>query len=378
MIKELALQLYVLFVKLFFLINRRKRPQQKIVFISTFLKNASDTIPELMNQTKKQVVFFNYSKQPLDFKHSQLTIYCKHNLSTHMQMLKDLSNASEIVIDNFYPFLGAAKFLNGSIFQTWHAVGAFKKFGLEDHSLKKRNALSVKRFKESYRNIDYVLNGSTIMGNIFKQSFGVDDKSLLNFGMPSSDFYMNITKINNAKDYMIRAYPELNGQTVITYTPTYRDNVFNVSELEIDIEHMLTALPENYSIIFRLHPSVIYNDRKFNNKRVLNLSNKESIENVLSVTDILITDYSSVAFDFANFNKPIIFYPYDLDDYKITRGLTGEYSNLVVGQIAYSTLDIVNIINRNNFDISDIETFKNKWNEFSKGNNTQLLIEKIS
>lgn len=378
MIKELALQLYVLFVKLFFLIIRRKRPQQKIVFISTFLKNAAITIPELMNETEKQVVFYNYSEQLFDFNHSQLTIYSTHSISTHIQMLKDLSNASEIIIDNFYPFLGAAKYLKGTIFQTWHAVGAFKKFGLEDHSLKKRSSLSVRRFKKSYRNIDYVLNGSTIMGNIFKQSFGVDDKCLLNFGMPSCDFYMDDTQIKNAKNYMIRTYPELNGQTVITYTPTYRDNIFNVSELEIDIEHMLTALPENYSIILRLHPSVNYNNQKFYNDRVVNLSKNESIENILSVTDILITDYSSVAFDFANFNKPIIFYPYDLDDYKVTRGLTGEYSNLVVGQIAYSTLDIVNIINKNNFDISDIETFKNKWNEFSKGNNTQLLIEKIS
>ncbi|CAD2073201.1 CDP-glycerol glycerophosphotransferase family protein [Phocicoccus pinnipedialis] len=377
MIKELALQLYVLFVKWFFLINRKKHPQNKIVFVSSFIENASVTIPKLMVETKKEVVFYNFSKRPFDYHHTKLTTHNKHDYKTHIKMLRDIATASEIIIDNFYPFLGAARLIRGTIIQTWHAVGAFKKFALEDHSLDKRSILSYRRFKKSYRNIDYVLNGSTIMGNIFKKSFGLKNDCLLNFGMPSSDFYSNQAKVLDAKSYMTTTYPTLKGQTVITYAPTYRDKIFEVHHLELDIKYMLDTLPESYSIILRLHPAVNFNDQRIKNKRVLNLSNVESIENVLSITDILITDYSSVAFDFANFNKPIIFYPYDLKDYEHSRGLTGEYTNLVTGKIAYNTIEIVDFIIKNNFDISDIGSFKNKWNEFSKGNNTQLLIEKI-
>lgn len=377
MIKELALQLYVIFIKLFFLLTRESTPKNKVVFVSTFLKNTNVIVPKLLEESNKKIVVYNFSNHSFDFQSNSLTIYNKFTISTHLSMLKDLATASDIVIDNYYPFLGASSVLRGQIIQTWHAVGAFKNFALLDHSLERRPKRATQRFKKAYKNIDYILNGSAKMGDIFKESFGLEDKNLLNFGMPSSDFYNNTQKINWAQKRMLEKYPLLKDKHIITYAPTYRDNVYDVKDIELDVEHLLKHLGSAYVLILRLHPAVRFDNHFIRNARVINLSQGESIESILSITDILITDYSSVAFDFSNFNKPIIFYPYDLKQYEYDRGFTDEYENLVSGNIVFSTDEIIQIIKSENFNKSDIQHFKNKWNEFSKGNNTELLVEKL-
>lgn len=377
MIKELALQLYELFVKLFFLSTRGNTPKNKVVFVSTFLQNTNAIVPKLLEESDKKIVVYNFSNHAFNFQSNSLTIYNNSTISTHLSMLKDLATASDIVIDNYYPFLGASSVLRGQIIQTWHAVGAFKKFALLDHSLKRRPRLATKRFKNAYKNIDYILNGSKKMGNIFKDSFGLEDKNLLNFGMPSSDFYNNPKEISLSQQEMFKKYPLIKDKIVITYAPTYRDDIYDVIDVGFDIEELLNRLSNEYILILRFHPAVQFDDKLVKSTRVINLSHQESIESILSVTDILITDYSSVAFDFSNFNKPIIFYPYDLKQYEYDRGFTDEYENLVSGNIVFSTDDIIQIIKSESFNKRDIQHFKNKWNEFSKGNNTELLVEKL-
>ncbi|PIU47337.1 hypothetical protein COS93_00010, partial [bacterium (Candidatus Gribaldobacteria) CG07_land_8_20_14_0_80_33_18] len=81
-------------------------------------------------------------------------------------------------------------------------------------------------------------------------------------------------------------------------------------------------LPSNYIIALRLHPTVQLDS---DIKGVIDLTNGFSLEEVLSMTDILITDYSSVGFEFANLERPVIYYPYDLDEYKNTKGLIDDY-----------------------------------------------------
>lgn len=109
---------------------------------------------------------------------------------------------------------------------------------------------------------------------------------------------------------------------MILYAPTFRDNqhtsgIGYTYNLGINFDE-LAVLADNYIILFRTH-YFITNLFDFNKYKgfVYDVSNYDDINELYLISDILITDYSSVFFDFANLKKPIIFYMYDLDEYKI-------------------------------------------------------------
>src|SRR5699024_12508759 len=82
---------------------------------------------------------------------------------------------------------------------------------------------------------------------------------------------------------------------------------------------MKKQLGENCHLLLKLHPAVELSSLN-NNDFVTDVSSGYDINALLTVTDILITDYSSIPFEFSILNKPMIFFSYDLDDYKKERG----------------------------------------------------------
>src|SRR5699024_12558819 len=103
------------------------------------------------------------------------------------------------------------------------------------------------------------------------------------------------------------------------YAPTYRDNELDIGELKLDIEKMYQAFKHDYVLLLRLHPAI---NGEFQNKYpgfVINVSGNYNINHLLVITDILITDYSSIPFEFSLLNKPMVFFAYDLEDRKSTR-----------------------------------------------------------
>jgi len=101
------------------------------------------------------------------------------------------------------------------------------------------------------------------------------------------------------------------------------------------------------------------------------------VNHLLLLTDILITDYSSIPFEFSLMEKPMIFYAYDLKEYTQIRGIQGEYRDIVPGPIARNTEDIIKYIQENSFDEITIKNYKNKWNKYSTGQSSVNLIKKL-
>src|SRR5690625_1261470 len=161
------------------------------------------------------------------------------------------------------------------------------------------------------------------------------------------------------------------------YAPTYRDGEFNPVNLQIDLEQIYEHFKHDYVLFLRLHPAV---NSKFRNKYpdfIYNVSNYFSINHLLLGTDILITDYSSIPFEFSLLNKPMIFYTYDLETYRNERGLWGNFTEIVPGPIVNTTEELIEEIKQNEFDTEKIKQFSNEWNEYCHGNSSEKLIEAI-
>ena len=90
---------------------------------------------------------------------------------------------------------------------------------------------------------------------------------------------------------------------------------------------------------------------------VLDVSAYPNVNHLLLVTDYLLSDYSSMPYEFALLNRPQIFFPYDLDDYKKESGFWSSYEDVVPGPIVQSTDEIIELIGKDDFDLEEIAAF---------------------
>lgn len=379
MVRELAINLYLFVFRIIFNLLKSFPQKKKTTFVASFGDNILYTLNELEKQVDDHVVILKSSQCKMDFGSDRLVLdFQTFNLINWIRSIYHLATSQRVIVDNYYGFLAVAKFNpNAQCIQLWHATGAVKQFGLNDPSIQKRSSRAYKRFKDVYHRFDYVVVGSEQMASIFKQSFDLSEDNILRTGIPRSDFFFDENAKKEVEKSLILEYPIINEKKVILYAPTYRDEQLKVAEIKLNIDKLYKRLKEDYVLFLRLHPAV--ND-KFQNKYpgfIINVSGYHNINHLLVITDILVTDYSSVPFEFSLLNKPMVFFAYDLDDYAITRGFYNHYEDLVPGPVVENTEDLIDVISNEIYNLERIKMFANQWNQYSVGNSSERLINTL-
>jgi len=279
--------------------------------------------------------------------------------------------------DNFFPLAYMNFDENTTIVQLWHASGAFKRFGLDvinDENIKKLLRLAGSK-------IDYLVISSENVSKIYQHAFEVDENKILPFGTPRIDYYFDenkSNKINKDNIEIIRTkfeekYPEIKGKKMVLYAPTFRESeeLNNDISTHFDFNLFNSILGKEYSLFFRSHP-------KFDVPKIkgsIDVSNYDNLQELLLITDILITDYSSVMIEYAVLSKPIIFYPFDLNHYiSHERGFYFDYTN-VPGPIAKNTGDIIKFIEEDGFDLKKIKDFVSKNYDYLDSNSSKRIVD---
>ncbi|MDY0394169.1 CDP-glycerol glycerophosphotransferase family protein [Virgibacillus halophilus] len=172
-------------------------------------------------------------------------------------------------------------------------------------------------------------------------------------------------------------FPVIREKKVILYAPTFRDQELDAPAIALDMDKMYQRFHHEYVIFLRLHPAV---NHTYENKHpgfVYNVSNGFSVNELLVAADVLITDYSSIPFEYALLHRPMIFFAYDLEAYMVNRGFTENYTDLVPGPIARDTDDVMDILETGYFDMEKISRFAREWNEYAHGESAASLVEAI-
>ncbi|MBO1913391.1 CDP-glycerol glycerophosphotransferase family protein, partial [Microvirga sp. 3-52] len=100
-----------------------------------------------------------------------------------------------------------------------------------------------------------------------------------------------------------------------------------------------------------------------------------NVNHLLLVTDYLLSDYSSMPYEFALLNRPQIFFPYDLESYEEESGFWSSYDEVVPGPIVQSTDEIIELIRQDDFDLEEIAAFSSRWNRYSAGRSARELVD---
>lgn len=372
MLREWIIETYLFFFKILFSLFKWIPIQDKVTFVVSFTDNHIAIYNQMkITDINKKVIFLAKKNcyQTID-KVVEDPIYLFEGNNPWHQVISifHLATSNQIIVDNYYGFLAAVKFKrNVECIQIWHAAGAIKTFGYEDNSIKDRTKRAIKRFRKVYQQFDRVIVGSTGMGEIFQKAFHLTPDKILPIGIPRTDFFYNKEKHQAIIYKFFNDYKELADKKIVLYAPTFRGEGTQ-QELALDLDELFNKLKDNYVLLVRFHPSVQAPiDTKKYEGFVYDFSNYPSVNELLIVSDYLITDYSSIPYEYSLLKKPMIFYPYDLEQYTQGRGLWGSYKDLVPGPVVQSTNSIIELLLNNKFDMRKIEEFSKQWNEYSDG-----------
>lgn len=205
------------------------------------------------------------------------------------------------------------------------------------------------------------------------------DKEILEYGYPRTDILYNVTE-----DKITQLKKQLNiplDKKVILYTPTWRKK--GMFDMELNIKKMRQALADEYVLLVRLHHLCAPNAAvEADNEFVFDLHSYRSVEDLYLISDILITDYSSVMFDYALLNKPMIFFMYDLVDYRDNlRGMYVDIEQEAPGPIVFTTDEVISTIKNIESETEKcskkITAFKEKFLSYENGESCKNIVDKV-
>lgn len=287
-------------------------------------------------------------------------LYVKHNSKEYDSFLK---KADYLVSNIDFPIL---KNNNQIYLQTTHGT-PYKYLGADITSLNPKIKKGRVLLESSTWN--YLLSPSDYAEKTFRRCFEYDGV-VINRGYPANDIFYedNSEKILKLKN----KFGIDENKKVILYAPTFRD--YNVGsdkkvnfDLLIDLNKFYESLSDEYTLILRLHYLLSENlnlDSEMDNF-IIDLSNHDDVNDLYLVSDILITDFSSVFFDFAHSKKPILFYVPDFDKYSEFRGLYDEVKNDLPGKEIIDTEDLINCIeNIEEYTINYDEKYEQFYNKY--------------
>lgn len=284
------------------------------------------------------------------------------------------------MLDHQYPRKGQV------YLQCWHGT-PLKRLGYDiQEGDNVMNSLSEVRekYRTDAKKFSYILSPSPFASEKFATAWnltetGQTDK-ILEVGYPRNDRLVTSTEEERAE---IRKKLGVADKKVILYAPTWRDNQHTSGEgytykTEVDFDKLHAELGDDYVILFRAH-YLVANSFDFERYKgfIRDVSGYSDISDLYIASDILVTDYSSVFFDYANLRKPIIFYMYDLDYY--AGELRGFYLGLeeLPGQVVKEEDSLIREIkNCKNWKCDEkYEAFHRRFNPLDDGHASERLLK---
>lgn len=359
-IYQLAVLIYQKEDTVMFISERGENLTGNLKFVHDYIKNNEST-----KNINIKVSTINQSFPITSFSHKWNTY-------------KDMASSNVILLDNYFSPVNILNFNNQTLIQLWHAAGAFKTFGFTRFGRPGGPKLDSK----NHRKYDMATVSSSAVIDCYSEAYGVSSDKILPLGIPRTDIFFDTDYIDSTKENFYKKYPQLKDKKIILFGPTFRgtnrrNGYYPIKKF--DPVKIYNDLNQEYAIIIKRH---FFINNKFKIPKeysdyILDLDVNEDINDLLFVTDILITDYSSTVFEASLLDVPMIFYAFDLDDYISNRSFYFEYKSFVPGKITYTQDELINSIKNNDFENYKIKDFKDKFFEEVDGKSTERIINYI-
>lgn len=270
--------------------------------------------------------------------------------------------------------------------QTWHGT-PLKRLAhdiiVPENTTFYRSGMTAEEMRGTYDNdvakYNYMISPNRFCTEVFQSAFHINRERLIETGYPRNDFIATVTEEEIKQIKSELHIPE--GKKVILYAPTWRDNTFNMSgytfELQVDFKKWKERLGDDCVVIFKPHYLIVnkYQNEKEFEGFLYNIDANVDIKSLYAVSDMLITDYSSVFFDYAILNRPVYFYMYDLEEYaEELRGFYLDIHKDLPGPIFENEDELLDAVCKDDGK-TDLSAFNSRFNHMEDGNCSQRVVD---
>lgn len=291
---------------------------------------------------------------------------------------KKIVSQAKVILSNVkhgYPY----KKKRGQYYiQLWH--GDFGPKYCEKDVEDKLQPWYVKLSKEDSLITDVIISGSRFFTNVAKESFWYPSSTeIFECGIPRNDIYFHIS--DDLKHNILSKYNLSQGFNYALYAPTFRDssdlNVYNL-DAEALLQSLQNKTGKKWALIIRLHPNIKDKANLFQyNDKVINGSSFPEAQELCVISDLLITDYSSIMLDFMLMKKPFLLYTPDVKKYEEERGLRPIFYKMPHYATNKELLDAVKRFDNSSYLLWLDKFMKGYYKSFDDGNASKRLVDRI-
>lgn len=291
-----------------------------------------------------------------------------------------LARSKVTIVDDYYMPMYAVKRPETLNVQVWHAAGAFKRFG---YSVLDKAFGTTEEFVNRFAihtNYDVALVSASrfapYYAEAFRQPLELFDSSI---GLPRTDVFFGARRAEAEERVRLR-YP-LPGRRAILYAPTFRGSTIAKARTpeRLDLHRLRDVLGEDHVLLLRRHPFVRASEPLDPGLAgfVIDVSDHPDINEVMLVSDVLVTDYSSVMYEFSLLDRPMAFFAPDHDDYMDERGFYFDYRNGVPGPVFDTTEDLAQWLRAGDFDLDRVARFRTEAFDVADGHASERFVDRI-
>ena len=363
--------------------EEKKKPvdEDKVIFVEARIDKLGNSFTYLYDMLKTQYRFkihVHYLRETF-VSNSEYEQNCK-------KLIKDAATAKYIFLSEASNVISCIdKRPETVVVQLWHACGAFKRFGMSTADYRFGLNAEQQRRHPFYRNFSYVTVSSPEIVWAYEEAMDLKenpgDTKVVPTGTSRTDVFFDDDYINRAYEHLYEKFPAARGKKVILFAPTFRGRIVTAATAErFDPMEFYETLRDEYVVVMKHHPLARRRpvpDVETGDDFVYDATATMSIEDLLCVSDICISDYSSLIFEYSLFEKPMLFYAYDLDEYFDWRGFYYNYDELTPGPVCKSHYEMIDYIRNidTRFDREEVHAFRERFMSSCDGHATERILK---
>ena len=361
---------------------RKCRIDEKLV---VFASEKKEKIPQTMRSLYKKLTEKGYTCRffgvPKTFKNR------KAEYAWYKVFFASYAACKCLFIDDIFSPVYCVEPRKGQrVVQLWHTPALLRKTG---YAIGKRGTVGeIVDRRIVHKNYTDVVASSTYVKNTLTSVFNCSEDIVHGWGCASTDVYFDEAFVKRARADLIKLVPNLSSQVqnrkILLYAPTYRgegeDSAY--THRMLDLLLLKRMLGDNYVFLIKMHPfikegTLVSQDlRELVHDFAFEVPSSVPIDTALCGADMLITDYSTILFQYSLLTRPMVFYAFDFEQYTRRRPLFYDYATFVPGPIVYDTEQLGEAIiqQKSEFDADKMRHFAKKFMGGCDGHSTDRII----
>ena len=352
-----------------------------VYFFLKFLKADDKKILLLSRQSDELSINFRMIEDNIKDRYKDYKVVClskkltkKNAISYYFHIYKQmyhLATAKVCLIDTYIIPVSLLKHKKDLvIIQLCHGIGNMKKFGYQTLGRESGKNKRLSKLMKMHTGYDYLISTSKKTSKFYSEAFNVGEDKLVILGAPKIDYILNI---DSKKEEVLKMYPKVKDKPVILYVTTFRtydDDYLNkfISEAPTDKYNIIIHI---HPVSYKYHPNI---DKCIDDDVFYRCRDITTVD-LLSIADIVITDYSSFVFESAIAKKPTYLFVSDYDKYISKNGLNVDIFKELPGLVFKDAKELFKKIEEKNYNMEILENFKKKQVETCDGKCTDNIVD---